>query len=52
MYLPDFEYYTPDSVEEACQVLSKFGPKAIASLVVLDIVVKMKRMRHRKSLLP
>ncbi len=43
MYLPDFEYYTPDSVEEACQLLSKFGPKAIAIAGGTDIVVKMKK---------
>jgi carbon-monoxide dehydrogenase medium subunit len=43
VYLPDFEYYTPDSVEEACQLLSKFGPKAIAIAGGTDIVVKMKK---------
>ena len=43
MYLPDFEYFTPDSVEEACQLLSKYGPKAMAIAGGTDIVVKMKK---------
>jgi carbon-monoxide dehydrogenase medium subunit len=43
VYLPDFEYFTPDSVEEACQLLSKYGPKAMAIAGGTDIVVKMKK---------
>lgn len=43
MYLPDFEYFTPDSVEEACQLLSKYGSKAMAIAGGTDIVVKMKK---------
>ncbi|MGI6327968.1 MAG: FAD binding domain-containing protein [Dethiobacteria bacterium] len=43
MYLPDFDYFTPDSVEEACQLLSKYGSKAIAIAGGTDIVVKMKK---------
>lgn len=43
MYLPDFEYFTPDSVEEACQLLSQYGSKAIAIAGGTDILVKMKK---------
>ncbi|HHU76630.1 MAG TPA: xanthine dehydrogenase family protein subunit M [Firmicutes bacterium] len=42
MYLPDFEYFSPDSVEEACQLLSKYGSKAKAIAGGTDVLVKMK----------
>ena len=43
MYLPDFEYFTPDSVEEACQLLLKYGPKAKAIAGGTDVLIKMKK---------
>lgn len=43
MYLPDFEYFTPDSVEEACQLLSKYGSKSKAIAGGTDVLVKMKK---------
>ncbi len=42
MYLPDFEYYAPDSIAEACQLLSQFGAKAKVLAGGTDMVVKMK----------
>lgn len=43
MYLPDFEYFSPDSVEEACQLLVKYGSKAKAIAGGTDVLVKMKK---------
>ncbi len=43
MYLPDFEYFTPDSVEEACQLLLQYGPKAKAIAGGTDVLIKMKK---------
>ncbi len=43
MYLPDFEYFTPDSVEEACQLLLKHGSKAKAIAGGTDVLIKMKK---------
>jgi len=42
VYLPDFEYYAPESVAEACQLLSQFGEKAKVLAGGTDLVVKMK----------
>lgn len=42
MYLPDFEYYAPDSVQEACQLKSQFGPRAQIISGGTDIMHKMK----------
>ncbi|MGM0689210.1 MAG: FAD binding domain-containing protein [Bacillota bacterium] len=43
MYLRDFEYYIPESVEEACQLLHKFGSKAKAIAGGTDLLIKMKK---------
>lgn len=43
MYLPDFEYFTPDSVEEACQLLLKHGSKAKTIAGGTDVLLKMKK---------
>ncbi len=43
MYLPDFEYYAPDSIAEACQLLSQFGPRAKVIAGGSDLVIKMKK---------
>jgi len=43
VYLPDFEYFNPDSVEEACQLLLKYGSKAKAIAGGTDVLVKMKK---------
>ncbi len=42
MYLPDFEYYAPNSVTEVCQLLSKFGDRAKVYSGGTDILPKMK----------
>lgn len=43
MYLHDFEYFTPESVEEACQLLFKHGSKAKAIAGGTDLLIKMKK---------
>ncbi|MDD4766329.1 MAG: xanthine dehydrogenase family protein subunit M [Desulfotomaculaceae bacterium] len=42
MYLPDFEYYAPDSIAEACQLLSQLGEKAKVLAGGTDLMIKMK----------
>lgn len=42
MYLPDIDYYAPDSVEEVCQKLSEFGSRAMILAGGTDIITKMK----------
>lgn len=43
MYLPDFDYYAPDSIAEACQLLSEFGSKAKVIAGGTDLMIKMKK---------
>lgn len=43
MYLPDFEYYVPESVTEACGLLAQFGSKATLIAGGTDILTKMKQ---------
>lgn len=43
MYLPDFEYYAPESITETCQLLQQFGPRAKVIAGGSDIIVKMKK---------
>ncbi len=42
MYLPDFEYYAPDSVAEACKLLTDFGARAKVYAGGSDLLPKMK----------
>lgn len=42
MYLPDFSYYVPDSIREACETLERLGPKAKVLSGGTDIISKMK----------
>lgn len=42
MYLPDFEYYAPDSVQEACELLAKLGLGAKVLSGGTDLSIKMK----------
>jgi carbon-monoxide dehydrogenase medium subunit len=42
VYLPDFEYYAPDSIAEACKLLSQFGPRAKVLAGGTDLIAKMK----------
>lgn len=42
MYLPDFEYYAPDSVAEACKMLTDFGARAKVFAGGSDLLPKMK----------
>ncbi len=43
MYLQDFEYFRPGSVEEACQLLFTYGFKAKAIAGGTDVLIKMKK---------
>lgn len=42
MYLPNFEYYAPTSISEACELLSQFGPRAKVMAGGTDLLAKMK----------
>ncbi len=42
MYLPDFDYYTPETVAEACQLLMQYGGRAKVLSGGTDLLVKMK----------
>jgi carbon-monoxide dehydrogenase medium subunit len=42
MYLPDFEYYNPESIQEACEMLARFGSKAKVIAGGTDVLTKMK----------
>lgn len=42
MYLPDFDYHAPESLDEACRLLSAFGSRAKAFAGGTDLLVKMK----------
>jgi carbon-monoxide dehydrogenase medium subunit len=42
VFLPDFEYYVPDSIAEACQLLSQYGPRAKVIAGGTDLLTKMK----------
>lgn len=43
MYLPNFEYYAPDTLNEACELLAKLGPGAKVFAGGTDILTKMKQ---------
>ncbi len=43
MNLPDFDYYAPESIEEACVLLEEFGPRAKLFSGGTDLLVKMKQ---------
>jgi carbon-monoxide dehydrogenase medium subunit len=42
MYLPDFDYYSPDSVTETCESLDRFGSKAKILSGGTDVISKVK----------
>jgi len=42
MYLPDFEYYAPETVEETCKMLTEFGDRAMIISGGSDLLPKMK----------
>jgi carbon-monoxide dehydrogenase medium subunit len=42
VFLPDFEYFAPDSIAEVCQLLSQFGPRAKVIAGGTDLITKMK----------
>jgi aerobic carbon-monoxide dehydrogenase medium subunit len=42
VYLPDFDYYSPRSVAEACQLLAQFGSRAKVLAGGSDLLCKMK----------
>jgi carbon-monoxide dehydrogenase medium subunit len=43
MYLPDFDYYAPDSVQEASKLLAQYGPKAKLLAGGTDVLHMMKQ---------
>ncbi|MCL6479082.1 MAG: xanthine dehydrogenase family protein subunit M [Peptococcaceae bacterium] len=43
MYLPDFDYYAPETVQEACRLLAEFGPRAKVLSGGTDLLIKMKQ---------
>jgi carbon-monoxide dehydrogenase medium subunit len=43
MYLPDFDYYCPGTVKEACEILTRFGSKAKVIAGGTDLLSKMKQ---------
>lgn len=43
MYLPDFEYYAPTSLWEACGLLAQFGPRVKVIAGGTDVLPKMKQ---------
>jgi carbon-monoxide dehydrogenase medium subunit len=42
MYLPDFEYHAPGTLQEACELLKRFGSRAKVLAGGTDLLVKMK----------
>jgi aerobic carbon-monoxide dehydrogenase medium subunit len=46
MYLPDFDYYAPDSMEEALSLLGDLGSSAMILAGGTDLLVKMKHGLH------
>lgn len=42
MYLPDFDYYVPETVQETCSLLTQFGDKAKILSGGTDLMVKFK----------
>ena len=42
MYLPDFDYYSPESLTEACQLLIQYGDRAKVYAGGSDLIPKMK----------
>jgi carbon-monoxide dehydrogenase medium subunit len=43
MYLPDFEYYAPATLSEACELLEKLGPGTKVFAGGTDVLSKMKQ---------
>jgi carbon-monoxide dehydrogenase medium subunit len=43
MYLPDFDYYRPESLDEACKLLAEHGARAKVLAGGTDILPKMKQ---------
>jgi carbon-monoxide dehydrogenase medium subunit len=43
MYLPSFDYYCPDSIKEACEMLARFGPRAKVLAGGTDLLPKIKQ---------
>jgi CO/xanthine dehydrogenase FAD-binding subunit len=42
MYIPDFDYYSPTTVEEACAILANLGSDAKVLAGGTDVLSKMK----------
>lgn len=43
MYMPDFDYYAPATLPEACSLLAELGPEARVLAGGTDLLVKMKQ---------
>lgn len=51
MYLPDFEYYAPDSISEASQLLAEYGARAKILAGGTDLLHQMKQRRMAPDVL-
>lgn len=45
MRLPEFQYFAPQSIEEACSLLARYGQEASVLAGGTDLLVKMKQRR-------
>ena len=43
MYLPDYNYYQPETIPEACEILARYGTKAKVFAGGTDLLPKMKQ---------
>ena len=51
MYLPDFEYYGPEGVAEACRLLAGFGARAKLLAGGTDLLHKMKKRELKPEII-
>ncbi len=51
MYLPDFEYYAPKSLGEACQLLAEYGTRAKILAGGTDLLHQMKQKKQAPEML-
>lgn len=51
VYLPDFEYYGPENVPEACQLLARFGTRAKLLAGGTDLLTKIKKREVKPEII-
>lgn len=51
MYLPDFEYYGPESIDEATRLLAEFGTRAKVLAGGTDLLDKMKKRELKPEII-